>query len=321
MAEKTSQAYRQCVVGMDIPLYFQPHWLDAVAGPDGWDAALAYDKGGHVTGVWVYCPAKYWGLPIVKMPPLTAYSGPYLFYPHNLTAPESRYAFEKRVMNELMDQLPQTAFFYQEWHPDVQNWLPACWRGFNQTTRYTYRLDDLSDWNAVFDRFRSNVRTHIRKAEKEVRVFESDEVEVVYRLHEKSMRKQGKYPAAPLSVLQGVDAAMSAKAQRLALLAEGDSGALHAGLYLVWDAHTAYYLLSGADPSWRNSGALYLLVWDALQFCSRKGLAFDFEGSMLEPVEEVFRGFGGRMVPHHKLFRAQNRLLKAMSTLLGKGGY
>lgn len=321
MAENKSQAYRRYCMELDLPLYFQPCWLDAVAGPEGWSAAMAFDKGGNITGIWVYCTAKYWGFPIVKMPPLTAYSGPYLFYPPNMTAQESRYAFEKKVMNELMDQLPPTAFFYQEWHPEIGNWLPAYWRGFQQTTHYTYLIDDSGDWNAVFDNFRGNVRTHIRKAEKEIRVLEADAVEDVFRMHEKSLQRQGKIPAAPLSVLQRVDAAMRGRGQRLLLLAEDDAGRLHAGLYLVWDAHTAYYLLSGADPALRGSGALYLLVWNALQFCGRKGLAFDFEGSMLEPLEEVFRGFGGRMRPHYKVFRAHNRLLKAVSALSGRGGY
>lgn len=36
-----------------------------------------------------------------------------LFYPSNMTAQESRYTFEKKVLNELIEQLPPTAFFYQ----------------------------------------------------------------------------------------------------------------------------------------------------------------------------------------------------------------
>ncbi len=314
------QAYRRHCEDLSLPLYFQPFWLDAVAGPAAWDAALAFDKGGHLTGVWVYCLQKRLGFSRIAMPPLTAYSGPLLIYPANLTARESRYAFEKRVLHELIDQLPPVDFFYQEWRPDIQNWLPAYWRGFRQSTHYTYQLEDLRDWNAVFDHFRSNVRTHIRKAEKVVRVFESGRVEDLYRLYSLSFQRQGKTALVQLPVLQRVDAAMREHGQRLILLAEDEEGRLHAGIYLVWDAHTAYYLLSGADPALRSSGALYLLLWDALQFCSRKGLAFDFEGSMLEPVEEVFRGFGGLLTPHHRVYRARNRWLEAAAVLLGKNG-
>ncbi len=319
MEERKSEVYRSLSASLALPLYFQPHWLDAVAGPQGWDVALAFDKGGRLTGLWVYCLRRHWAGGRIVMPPLTAYSGPLLYYPKNMTATDARYAFEKRVLYELMDQLPPVHFFYQEWLPGVENWLPAYWRGYRQTTHYTYRLDELSDWNAVFDHFRSNVRTHIRKAEAGVRVFESEDVEALYRLYASAFHRQGKTPLVSLPVLQEADAAL--RRQRLILLAEDEAGKLHAGVYLAWDAQTAYYLLSGADPALRHSGALYLLVWDALQFCSRQGLAFDFEGSMLEPVEEVFRGFGGKLTPHHKIFKARSRWLEAAATLLGKSGF
>lgn len=307
MSSNSQSLYRQHAAQLRLPLYFQPFWLDAVAGSDGWDAALTFDRGGHVTGLWAYCLSRYYGFQVVKMPPLTAYSGPLLFYPANMTAQESRYAFDKKVLGELIEQLPPTAFFYQEWHPDLRNWLPAHWKGFRQTTRYTYLLPDLQDWNAVFDGFRSNVRTHIRKAE-DLHIFESDDVEAVFRLYALSLEKQGLSAAATLPVLQRIDEALHARRQRLLLLAEDEQGRRHAGIYVVWDEQRAYYLLSGADPGLRSSGALYRLVWEALQRAGRKRLSFDFEGSMLEPVEEVFRGFGAQLTPHHKVFRPGNRL-------------
>jgi len=307
MNRSPQSRYRQHAAELSLPLYFQPYWLDAVAGPDGWNAALAFDRGGQVTGIWVYCLSRYYGFKVVKMPPLTAYSGPCLFYPANMTAQESRYAFEKKVLNELIEQLPATTFFYQEWHPDLRNGLPAYWKGFRQTTHYTYLLPDLTNWNAVLDGFRSNVRTHIRKAEG-LYVVESDDVETVFRLHALSLEKQGLPAPATLPVLQRIDATLHPRSQRLMLLAEDEQGRRHAGIYVVWDEKTAYYLLSGADPGLRSSGALYRLVGEALQFCGRRGLAFDFEGAMLEPVEEVFRGFGGQLIQHHKVFRPGNRL-------------
>jgi hypothetical protein len=318
---ESQQRYRRHSAALDLPLYFQPLWLDAVAGEAGWDAAMAFDPEGRLSGVWVYCLSKRWGLPVINMPPLTAYSGPWLRYPPHTDTPKNRYAFEIKVMNELMAQLPSVAFFYQEWHPDLTNWLPAYWRGFQQTTHYTYQIDDLSDPDALFAGFRGNVRTDIRKAEKELRVLESDSAEDLFRLYDMSFRRQGKTPSVSQSVLLRADETMHRKKQRLILLAEDDAGRLHAGLYLVWDAHTAYYLLGGSDPDLRSSGAMYLLVWYALQFCGRRGLHFDFEGSMLEPVEWVLRGFGGRMTPHHKIFRARNRGLKAVAALLGKSGF
>jgi hypothetical protein len=41
--------------------------------------------------------------------------------------------------------------------------------------------------------------------------------------------------------------------------AQDAEGRIHAALYLVWDASYAYYLLGGADPRLRGSGAQSLL--------------------------------------------------------------
>lgn len=315
-------AYRHWAASQPaLPLYFQPLWLDAAAGAEHWDAVMARDRGGHATGVWVYCLRKTFGIARIVMPPYTPYAGPLLFYPHNLERRESRYAFEKKVLGKLLDQLPPVALYYQEWHPGVQNWLPAYWRGYRQTTHYTYLLPDLRNWTAIFEHFRSNVRTWIRKAEASVRVIESDNLAALFQLCEHSLRRQRRAPVLNWHVLQRIDAALAPKAQRLILLAEDDTGRYHAGAYIVWDAHTAYYLLSGADPALRSSGALYLLVWHALQWCGRQGLSFDFEGSMLEPVEEVFRGFDAVLTPHHRVYKAANRWWELLAFAGRKSGF
>jgi hypothetical protein len=315
------KSYVAAAASLQLPLYFQPWWLDAVAGEDGWDVVIAQDRGDKLTGVWVFCMKRFWGIRAIRMPGLTAYSGPLLFYPDNLTAADARYAFEKKVLKELLNQLPDVSFFYQEWHPLLQNWLPAYWRGYRQTTHYTYRLEHPADLNVAYKGFRSNVRNHIRGAEKTVRVAESDDLESLFRLYQLSLLRQGKKPPVSREVLQRADLVLRERNQRLMLLAEDDLGQIHAGIYLTWDSTTAYYLLSGTDPAYRSSGALYLLVWHAIQYAGREGLSFDFEGSMLEPVEEVFRGFGGKLTPHHKIFRAPNKLLQALATLLGKSGF
>ena len=71
----------------------------------------------------------------------------------------------------------------------------------------------------------------------------------------------------------------------------------------MWDKHAAYYLLAGADPRLRNSGASSLLAWEALMRAREHTDVFDFHGSMLRPVERFFRGFGGRQAPYLSVTR------------------
>ena len=85
---------------------------------------------------------------------------------------------------------------------------------------------------------------------------------------------------------------------------DGDSR-IHAALYLVRDADYAYYLLGGADPRLRNSGAQLLLFWEAIKLAATLNVKFDFEGSMIEPIERVFRAFGAVQVPYMKVYGAR----------------
>jgi hypothetical protein len=76
----------------------------------------------------------------------------------------------------------------------------------------------------------------------------------------------------------------------------------------------ASYLMGGSDPSLRTSGAMSLLMWEAIKFAGQVARRFDFEGSMLRPVERFFRAFGGRQVSFPRLTRG--RTLKGRVALL-----
>jgi hypothetical protein len=109
------------------------------------------------------------------------------------------------------------------------------------------------------------------------------------------------------------------------LFAEDASGQVHAAIYVVWDARSAHYLLSGGDPELRSSGANSFLLWNAIRHAATVTPAFDFEGSVLEPVERFFRGFGGRLVPYFRVTKTSRRLeclrsaRRALGLALGRG--
>jgi hypothetical protein len=82
--------------------------------------------------------------------------------------------------------------------------------------------------------------------------------------------------------------------------------------------------MSGIDPDLRNSGAMSLLVWEALRFAATVTERFDFEGSVIEPVERFFRAFGGAQKPYFRVTRFSRRMKFLMAgremalALLGK---
>jgi hypothetical protein len=90
---------------------------------------------------------------------------------------------------------------------------------------------------------------------------------------------------------------------RRILLAEGADGTPHAAVYLVWDAQSAYDLMGGSNPSLLHSGAITLLTWEGIKFARQVTQRYDFEGSMLQPVERFFRAFGGKQIRFSRLTR------------------
>ena len=100
---------------------------------------------------------------------------------------------------------------------------------------------------------------------------------------------------------------------RKILFAEDEKGKIHAAIYIVWDDNAAYYLMGGGNPNLRTSGATSLLIWEAIKFSASVSKAFDFEGSMIEPIERFFRAFGAIQTPYHKITKMNKKMRIAYS--------
>ena len=289
-----------------VPLSHQPWWLDAVCGGAAhWEVALYPARKGRVCGAWPYFRRRRWGLPVIQLPPLTAYAGPWLRYPE-----ADWLAFEKKAITSLSAQLPRVAFVQQCCQPVLQNALPFLWEGFRQTTRYTYVLPDTGDLPGLYAHVKHSLRTELRKAERSTILDSAGAPEQVFRLNGLSFGRKGRQqPYSKQSFLR-LHEALQEREQSLCLLAlDRHSGRPAAGLYLVFDAQCAAVLLTGFDPAFGQQGALHGLYWAAIRFCSERGLRLDFEGSMEPGIGRVFRAFGARLQPYLYVWKAGNRLL------------
>lgn len=302
-------AYRSLMQeeGVRLPLFCRDWWLDAVCGPEHWDAAVV-EQGGQVAAAMPWYARRRLGLTLLVQPPLTRSLGPWVRETDG--GPAGTLERQKRLMTELIDRLPPFAHFEQGWHPGVTNWLPFYWKGFSQTTRYTYVLPDLRDEGALWANLRENIRREIRKAEGRhgLTVRSADSPAQLHDLNRKTFARQGRaVPYAPETV-DSIDRACESRGCRRIWIAEDGEGRAHAGACVVWDEDSAYYLIGGGDPELRTSGATSLCLWHAIRHAAAVTRRFDFEGSMLEPVERFFRAFGARQVPYHLVRKTPSRL-------------
>jgi len=89
----------------------------------------------------------------------------------------------------------------------------------------------------------------------------------------------------------------------VALEVRDADGRLHAGLIYQQFQHKLIHLFSAFDPALGNQGGMSLAVWRSIEAAGPEVRIIDFEGSMLEPVENFFRGFGTRPMPYLQIKR------------------
>lgn len=297
-----------------LPLFLRGWWLDAACGEDGWHVALVL-KDAEVQAALPYQLRRVGGLRVISQPPLTQFLGPWM---RDSGARKAKaYGQQKDLMNALIDQLPAHDLYQQSWSSGVTNWLPFYWRGFSQTTRYSYVLPDLSDEAELWKGTRDNIRTDVRKAggRNGLTVFADGSIEEFIELNTLTFRRQGQSVPYSADYVRRIDAACAARGRRRIMIARDADGRAHAGAYIVWDDMSAYYIMGGSDPELRNSGAMSLCLWEAIRFSATVTRRFDFEGSMMEPVERFFRAFGAEQVPYFAVSRASSRALQALMLL------
>jgi lipid II:glycine glycyltransferase (peptidoglycan interpeptide bridge formation enzyme) len=298
-----------CEAHPEISLFQQYDWLNTVAAPENWDVALV-ENSGDVSAFMPYFKKRKLNFDVVTVPPLTPYLGPLIYYPEGQKT-ATRLSHEKKMMEALIAQLPKTDRFIQYFHPQITNWLPFHWAGFEQSTRYTYVLEDLSDPNKLFEDLNGNIRREIQKAQKSLSVVEAESVRTLHELKLVDYANKRQDLNYDLKYLQNIHTMLHNKNCCKVWEAEED-GKTIAALMLVWDADTAYYLVGAADPKKKTTGAMSLLLWTAILFASSVVHQFNFEGSMVEPIERYFRSFGAKQTPYFEIRKTDSKLLKLL---------
>ncbi|MFH1924094.1 MAG: GNAT family N-acetyltransferase [Planctomycetota bacterium] len=287
-------------------IFDEPWWLDAVA-PGRW-AAAEVRKGDQLVARMPYVTRRKYGQTFIINPELTPTLGPW-FKSSNVKYAK-RLGEEKELIASLLAQLPPHAYCSIACHPSITNVLPFHWAGFRLRVRYTYTIPDLSDRDRIWTGLLTNVRGYIRKAKKHVVVRDDLGLDKFVETYEKTFLRQGRKLPFSRVLLERLDDALARQGQRRIFFAVDAREHVHAVVYLVWDNRAAYHLMAGGDPELRSSGAASLLAWQAIQHAATVSKVFDFEGSMIEPIERFFRAFGAIQRPYYKVTRATNFFMK-----------
>lgn len=278
---------------MNINIFSQYWWLDAVSGKDNWDVILN-EKGGKILGALPYSfDTTNKGL-IINQSKLTQKNGIYIDYPNNQKY-TSRLSFERKIIDGLIDELEKKDMksYTQNFDYSFTNWLPFYWRGYNQTSRYTYVIEETNDFESVYNNIDSSTKNLIRKAKKIVQIKTGMDIEKFYKINKMTFERKEMNIPYSLELLKRIEDVCLSHNCRKSFYAVDKNNNIHAAVYVVWDKESMYYLLGGINPEFKNSNATSLLLLEAIKLAGRMNLKFDFEGSMNKDIEKFFSSFGG----------------------------
>lgn len=303
----TQVQYRELCHTEALPLMLQYWWLDAVC-PGQWDVFL-YKESGHVVASFAYHIRRKGGMRFLLLPPHTQYGG--LWIKNTPTDYTQRLTYEKRLMTHLIERIDSLRLHYAEinLHFSITNHLPFHWKGWKQTTRYTYLIDRIGNTEKCVSRFSPAKQRQIRKAQGRFTLDMDLSPDEFYAFHKTCLHDSGRgsidYDYA--FFLRLWKAATARKQGQIFALRDRE-GRIHTAHFIVWDRASAYDLLYFIRPEYASSGASTLIVMEILQYLQQKTRAFDFEGSMIEGVENSYRQFGTQQRPYHHLVRPYSPL-------------
>ena len=210
---------------------------------------------------------------------------------------------EKQIVEQIVDHINIRSFDYT-FHPEFKNWLPFYWKGYRQTSRYTYRIADLKNVDQIIKNAESRIRKNIRKAEKHnIDIDDSVSLSDFYHINALSFKRQGGPIPYSFSFFSRFYHALK-KYNAIKLLAAKDSkNQIHAVCGIVYDNNCGYLLFNGSNPDVANVEANTLLIMKTIKYAAKVTQAFDFEGSMIKPIERFYRGFGGKMTAYMNIWK------------------
>lgn len=294
------ERYRQLceTESAQVPLFLQHWWMELVCAGKQWDVLLS-ERGGRIAGALPYLYGRKCGLRYVLPPELTPTSGPWL--DEGLTFDE-----QVQVLDDLAAQAAalRMVLYCQRLAPTVTNWLPFYWRGFKETTRYTYRFDPLEPVEVLMAHAQPQRRKRLELLRQQCEVDRRVGVDEFVALHDTYYRHKSGHNILAPSLVERVCHGALQRGHALLYGLRDKGGRLLAADFVVYDRMSAHSLLSGmVDAAPRNCSTL--LFWELIGDLYGRTALFDFEGSMDKGNEQFYRSFGTRQVPLHCLYRSR----------------
>lgn len=272
-------------------LFEEPWWLDIVAS-GAWAEAVSRDKNGDIQARIAYVHNDKG----VCMPPFTQTLG--IWMRDDL---KKDYGAQKEAVYGLFEEINGHKEITVRLAPENEYVLPFRWMGYHLEPWFTYRISDLEDCGELYSGFNKTAKKNIKSAKNKVTVHDETDIDVLLDLLDKTFEAQGRKNPMSKEVIRRIVETCDRNGHGQYMDARDKESNVHSCAYFVYDERVCYYLFGASDPRFRSSGAQSLILWEGIQMAAGKSAAFDFEGSMVEGIENFFRQFGGRCIPYYEV--------------------
>ncbi|MBK7639262.1 MAG: GNAT family N-acetyltransferase [Bacteroidetes bacterium] len=221
---------------------------------------------------------------------------------------------EKKAMQYCISKLPSFDDFRQKFYPKIDNWLPFYWAGFEQTTRYTYIIP-YEEKKDIKSNYKDSLKRQIAKAKKGCSFEIVDDLLPYEALFNATFKRQNLANPLDFKFLCQYLKTINAHGSGKCVVAKGVDNQPLAIVLVVWDNLSTYYLAGGYDEQYAQTGAMSGLFDLMIEEAQTQKRNFNFEGSMIESIEQYFRSFGAQLQPVMNIWKTNSKVLKTF----GKG--
>lgn len=263
-----------------------------------WQAFIIEDKG-EWQAIMPWFVKNVFGVKSAFQPALCQYQGAYL--KATAFSTYKQIDFERKIGELFATSIVANANKYESnYSPNIQYVLPYYWKGLSLIPRFTYFLNLPTSITA----YSKNHQRALQKANKcdfslevsssaaeMIALFKQNkgaEIKLLNDQHYSNMEKIVKtfLPRQMAHVLSCKDA----------------NGALVASLIGFTYKEVFTYYLGTTTAQGKKDQAMVWLITEAMQYAQQlECTIFDFEGSMIEPIEKFFRGFGASSKPYYTI--------------------
>lgn len=305
MIVKDKNRYRKVYSDTDIPIQLSPEWMDAVCVKGSWGVIMAFDNENNLDAVLVYHERSFLGMRFILMPSMCFYNGLFIIPKANQNNYQ-KISRENKLTCLLLEALPPFSFYYQQLHPSMQNLFELEQENFALSTRYTYRIS-LAASNLDAEKIlKPATRRNINKAS-EYCVIERTDMKTFWSSLDHAYSNRSN--PFNKNILFRLSSAFEPEENiQLFLCRDKRDSKVLAGSMIAVDNLASYYVCGFYVPEKKKLAGLSYLLWHNIK--SNKRPCFDFEGSMIRPIEYFFRSFGAELVPHHRIWKFNNKIIQ-----------